>query len=149
MHDAIEHFMTHSLHTIGVDRSVAEARALMSQHRIRHLPVLEGGELVGIVSERDLALVGSFQQLDPKNVKVEDAMSPEVFTVSLETPVGDVAQRMAREKLGSAVVLRGSKPVGIFTCVDALGTLQFFLQRSGGKEVLDSAMKSLGAQRVG
>jgi acetoin utilization protein AcuB len=140
MDDKIENFMTRAVHTLAATRSLADAHALMRAHRIRHLPVLDAGKLVGIVTERDLALVETFRLVDPGKVTVQDAMSPDVFTVAPGTPVAEVAHRMAQDRLGSAVVQQGSKVVGIFTVVDALRALDFLLSSPGVKVALHQAL---------
>ena len=55
-------------YTIGCGRSIADAHDLMRAHHIRHLPVLDGGRVVGVVSERDLILVSSLPGLDARTV---------------------------------------------------------------------------------
>ncbi|MBK7857857.1 MAG: CBS domain-containing protein [Archangiaceae bacterium] len=141
MDDAIENFMTHSVHTVGRERTLTEAHALMRQHRIRHLPVLDGGKLVGLVSERDLTLIETLRAVDPKTATVEEAMTADVFVVQLGTAVAEVAHQMAHDKLGSAIIQRGNKVVGIFTAVDALSALAFLLSSPSVKHALHEAMR--------
>jgi acetoin utilization protein AcuB len=114
----IQKFMTSAPHSIGVDQTLAHAHAVMREHAIRHLPVLSGGQLVGMLTERDLGLVESLRDVDPKFVKVEDAMSTTVYSVSPDALLHDVVREMASHKYGSAVVMQNSKVVGIFTTVD-------------------------------
>jgi acetoin utilization protein AcuB len=67
--------MTPSPHTIGIEQPLSVAAEPMRAHQIRHLPVLHGGKLVGILSERDVQLVSGVPSVDPAAIKVEDAMS--------------------------------------------------------------------------
>jgi acetoin utilization protein AcuB len=117
----IGEFMTPAPHTIGREQSLVAARQVMHKAHVRHLPVLHGGELVGIVSDRELevmeALPGS------KQLSVEDAMVPSVYTTSEYTPLATVAADMSRLKLGSVVVVTGGRVVGVFTAVDGLRAL--------------------------
>lgn len=106
--------------SIGHDQTMATAAARLRQQDIRHLPVLRGGRLIGILSDRDIALVESLAGVDPEEVKVEEAMTEEPYAVGPETPLGDVVEHMARHKYGATVVVDGDRPVGIFTTVDAL-----------------------------
>lgn len=119
--ETIEHFMTASPHTIGSDQSAGRAHALLREHDVRHLPVLRGGEVVGIISNRDLQFI--FVLEDAKELPVDDVMSPDVYTVTRDTPVREVVQEMAAQKIGSAVVMDGNKVAGIFTTTDALTAL--------------------------
>ncbi|MCK6586418.1 MAG: CBS domain-containing protein [Polyangiaceae bacterium] len=114
----IQKFMTVAPHSIGVDQTLAYAHGVMREHGIRHLPVLSGGQLVGMLTDRDLGLVESLRDVDPKTVKVEDAMSTIVYSVSPDAPLNDVVREMASHKYGSAVVMQNNKVVGIFTTVD-------------------------------
>ena len=127
--------MTRSPHTIGHHRTVADAHQMMTEHGIRHLPVLDGGKLVGVVTDRDLSLVESLRGLDAEQTKVSEAMSADVFTVSQRAGVRQVAKEMSDHKYGSAVVMEGDRVVGVFTTVDALRALSLILERheaSGG-----------------
>jgi len=127
MKDTIQSFMTPSVHTIGVNRTLAEAHKLMNDHNIRHLPVMEGGRLSGLLSMRDLHLIETLRDVDPKQVTVEEAMSQEVFAVSPDEPLAAVAGMMARRKYGSAVVTQGGAVLGIFTTTDACRVLDELL----------------------
>ena len=124
MKTPIRAYMTPSPHTIGADQTLAVASDLMRRHRIRHLPVLRGGSVVGILSQRDVALICGLPGVDPTEVPVEDAMTDSVYGVAPETPLDEVAATMAANKYGAALVLgaRG-RVVGVFTTVDALHAL--------------------------
>jgi acetoin utilization protein AcuB len=99
----------------------------MRSHKIRHLPVLEGGKLVGIVTERDLHLVETLRDVDPAKVTVEEAMSENVYAVQPDTALDVVAEALAEHKYGSAVVMQNAKVVGIFTTNDACRALSELL----------------------
>jgi acetoin utilization protein AcuB len=114
----IQKFMTTSPHSIGVEQTLATAHEMMRAHGIRHLPVLSAGKLVGMVTERDLRLVESLKDVDPKAVKVDDAMSTTVYSVAPDAPLDEVVSTMGAKKYGSAVVMQNGKVVGIFTTVD-------------------------------
>ena len=122
-------FMTSGAHSIGQEQTMNEAHKLMRDNRIRHLPVLHGGKLVGMVTERDLHLVESLKEVDASSVNVEEAMSQEVYTVTADALLSDVAATMHKKKLGSAIVLDGKKGkvIGVFTTTDALRALATLL----------------------
>ena len=125
----IRDLMTRSVQTIGASLTLADAARLMKKHKIRHLPVLEGGALVGVLSDRDVQVISSMSELDPTCILVEDAMSQAPWTVTPETPLVDVAQHMAETKIGSAVVMEHDKVVGVFTTTDGMRILAEMLAR--------------------
>jgi acetoin utilization protein AcuB len=115
--------MTRTPLLIGVEQSLTAAHEVMRSNGIRHLPVLHGGKLVGVVSQRDLHIVESLRDVSPDEVTVEEAMTQDVYAVPPRTPLREVVSEMAERKLGSAVVVEGTRIVGVFTIVDALDTL--------------------------
>lgn len=119
----ISEYMTPMPHTVGSEQTITFAQQLMQKHGIRHLPVLHGGELHGVVSDRDLGIVASLNEVDPNSTTVEEAMTQETYTVSKDTPLFDVLQEMLDHKYGSAIVVEGMRIVGIFTTYDALRLL--------------------------
>lgn len=119
----IRHVMTKSPHTIGMTLPLTQAKKLMDKHGIRHLPVLDGGELVGLVSDRDVQMISSLSKVDFSDVSVEEAMSQTVYTVGPGTSLLSAAKEMARRKLGSVVVVDGKKVVGVFTTTDGMRVL--------------------------
>ncbi|WP_395833069.1 CBS domain-containing protein [Archangium violaceum] len=127
MTQVVDDFMTRTVHTIGTQSPLSEAHRLMNEHAIRHLPVLEGGKLVGVVSMRDLHLIETLKGVDPKEVAVEEAMSQDAYTVPPGTTLLEVARTMAMHKYGSAVIANKGRVEGIFTTVDALKALEMLL----------------------
>ena len=123
-------FMTARPVCIASDRTLAEAHRTMRERGIRHLPVVDGGRLVGVVSQRDLYLLETLQGVSPEEERVREAMTAEPFTVAAEAPLDEVAVAMAEHKYGSAVVLDRGQVVGLFTTVDALRALATVLRRA-------------------
>ncbi len=124
---SISKYMTTVPKTIGSEQSLAKASELMNEMRIRHLPVLHGGKLVGILSDRDVKLVETFKDVDPQEVKVEEAYSPDPYIASPNSSLADVCAEMAAHKYGCALVVDNHKLVGIFTWVDALNAFNELL----------------------
>ena len=112
--------MTSSPHSIGKEQSIQKADEMMRKLGIRHLPILEGGKLIGLVSDRDIKMIEGFKDVDAKKLKLADMSITDVFTVSPSTPLDEVCATMAENKYGSAVVMDNEHLVGIFTWVDAL-----------------------------
>jgi acetoin utilization protein AcuB len=124
----IAEYMTTSPHSIGVEQTLARARTMMQEHKIRHLPVLHGGKVVGLVSDRDVRFVESLKDTNPQIVRVSEAMTEDVYSVAPAAPLNEVAAEMASRKYGSAVVMEEGKVVGIFTTVDACRAVAMLLE---------------------
>jgi len=127
----IDRYMTRQPWTIGRDATMSQAQQVMRQHQIRHLPVLDAGKLVGIVSERDLHFIETLPCGDPDEVTIDDVMVVDVFTVGGDAPADSVVETMATRKYGSALVVdRHGEVIGIFTTIDALQVFADVLQRA-------------------
>jgi len=119
----VSEMMTVYPRCIAATDSIHEAHRLMRVEKLRHLPVLEGGELVGMVSERDLLRLEAAVDVDQKRDPVRSAMSAPAFSVLPETPLPQVASQMRARGIGSVVVVSEGRVVGIFTTSDALDAL--------------------------
>jgi CBS domain-containing protein len=126
----IAEHMSRPVHTIGCSFSLAEARERMTAAKVRHLVVMDRGRCVGVLSDRDVYRWEANKPIEPEVLPVGEAMSPDVYTVPPDAPLGDVALEMARLGVGSAVVLAGDEPVGIFTTIDALRLLSRWIRAS-------------------
>jgi acetoin utilization protein AcuB len=123
----VRNHMTAAPVTIGEHQTLAEAHALMRAHGIRHLPVVAGTRPVGLVSERDLAMVEDLPGVDPKQTRIEESMTTDLHVVSPDAPLRLAVAEMADHKLGSALVVEHGAVVGVFTAVDACRTLALAL----------------------
>jgi acetoin utilization protein AcuB len=112
---------------------LTQAAEFMRTQGIRHLPVLEGGAVVGILSDRDLRNTEAFA--DSMHLVVADVMTASPYCVPVGTPLIEVARTMTREKYGSAIVLnRIGSVVGIFTTTDAMKLLTELLEDENSPE---------------
>ena len=121
-------YMTEVPHTIGAEQSLATARDFMSKHRVRHLPVLSGGDLRGMITDRDIKMALGFQGVNPITTRVEEVALEEPYVVSPNAKLDEVASTMAERKIGSAIIMDRSKLVGIFTATDAMAALADLLR---------------------
>ena len=119
----VQRYMTPAPHTVGNDQPLSKAHEIMREHGIRHLPVMHGNRLVGVVSDRDVAIITALDDVNPTLITVEDAMTSDVLTVGPDTPLDEVASLMAERKAGSVVIEQNHKVVGIFTTVDGMTEL--------------------------
>jgi acetoin utilization protein AcuB len=118
--------------TVAPQDSFRHAMGLIRQRGIRHLPVVEAGRLVGIVTDRDLrqAAPSSATSLEMhelhyllERVNICDIMTAKVHTVSPDASIEEAACLMIRHKIGCLPVLRGSELIGIITETDLLGAI--------------------------
>ncbi len=116
-------YMTPCPRTIGASERLAAAHRFMRENAIRHLPVLERDELVGVVSQRDLYFIETLKGVDPEQVAVSEAMSPAPYVIDPEASVARVVREMAKHKYGCAVVADKGDVLGVFTTTDALRVL--------------------------
>jgi acetoin utilization protein AcuB len=132
--NVVEQHMTVSPVVVGIADTLADAHRVMRERGIRHLPVLDGGRLVGVVSQRDLYLAESLEGVDPASDTVREAMCGDPYTVPPGAPLGEVAATMAERKVGSAIVVDRGAVIGVFTTVDALRALASIAgRRRGGR----------------
>jgi acetoin utilization protein AcuB len=115
--------MTPTPCTIECSQSLAEAIELMAERSIRHLPVVEHGRLIGVLSERDVYWCESMKDVDPEVMTVVEAMTPEPFVVEPDDDLEAVIRRMAADHFGSALVVDRGQLAGVFTASDALRVL--------------------------
>ncbi len=120
----IEAIMSTSLITVPPSATLAEARTLMHDNRIHHIPVVEDDDLVGLVTLTNvLAATDSFLR-DPQNrihaneIVVKDAMVTDVATVDVNASLRQAALFLEKHSIGCLPVLNDHKLVGIITDTD-------------------------------
>jgi len=118
--------------TIGPETTLPQAIRLAAERRVRHLPVVDGGELVGIVSDRDLklAMASPATSLEAHELSyllnrlaVSELMTTAVITVNPMLLVEDAARLMLQERISALPVMDGGRIVGIITETDLLALL--------------------------
>ena len=120
--------MTKSPHTIGADQPLVVARDTMRKHAIRHLPVMKGGQLAGVISDRDIDFALRVEK--NQSLHVDDAFTAEVYTVPLTASLAQVSTDMAEQRIGCALVVNDRQQLmGIFTAVDACRVLGEYLRK--------------------
>lgn len=124
--------MTREVTTVAPETTAAQALALCREKRVRHLPVLESGDLVGVVSDRDLrsatpALGDSNRAAALKEIRVEDVMSREVRTAHPDDPIEQAANTMRERRIGCLPVVEDEELAGIITASDVMAALVHLL----------------------
>jgi acetoin utilization protein AcuB len=113
--------MTPFPYVVQVSESVLAARALMLEHEVRHLPVKEGNTLLGVLTDRDLkrALDPSLGLPPREELFVRDVYISDAYVVDVGEPLDGVLDHLSTEHVGSALVTKNGRLVGIFTLTDA------------------------------
>ena len=124
--------MTREVVALSPQTTAAEALALCRERRIRHLPVLEGGQLVGIVSDRDLrsaapALGDPERASALERIRLSDVMTRDVITAHPDDPVEEAANRMRERRIGCLPVVEDGELVGILTSSDVMEALVYLV----------------------
>jgi acetoin utilization protein AcuB len=114
----VQMYMARVLHVVEASDPLSKAEELMSTFGIRHLPVLQKEKVIGILSDRDVKLAGSIMGAEAAKLPVIDVCSQNPYMVEPNTPLSEVAAKMADKQYGSVLVLENKKLVGIFTTVD-------------------------------
>jgi CBS domain-containing protein len=123
--------MTHNPHTIGPGDAVGKAVELFDKYEIRHLPVCDGTDVVGMITHRDVRRAHPLDAgSDPKahdaylkNTKVRTVMASPAVTVAPATPMRDAVQILVETKFGALPVVEKGTLVGILSQIDALRAL--------------------------
>lgn len=111
--------------TVEIDAAVAAAQDLMVDHEIRHLPVVDTGRLVGVVSDRDIAALANDARAESltSSFRVREVCTLDHYSVAPEAPLDGVLLEMAARRIGSVVVTDADQVVGVFTATDACRVL--------------------------
>jgi CBS domain-containing protein len=131
--------MTPNPVTVTPDATVAEAWDLMRELDIRHVPVVQDGALVGMLSDRDLVYLDVGRVLAAEGVDavrrelgtpVVKVMTSDVIFVESDAELGDVVELLIENKIGAVPVVRPEtrEVVGIVSYIDALRALQDLLE---------------------
>lgn len=111
--------MTREVVTVSPGATVADALDLIRTHDIRHLPVVDGGRMVGIVTDRDLRLALE-PDGRPAGASVEDVMTRSPIEVAPGTPIESAAALLSEHRIGCLPVVEDGVLVGILTESDVL-----------------------------
>jgi len=118
--------MSRDVVTISPEATLQDAIGLMKKHSIRHIPVVEDGELVGWVSEGDIR--GAYLASLIEDIRVRDVMIKEPITISPEADLEEAAEVLYRHGIGGIPVVEGRQVVGVVTVTDIMAA---FIQIMG------------------
>jgi acetoin utilization protein AcuB len=116
----VSQVMTPFPYSVDWEQKVSEARALMVEHDVRHLPVTSSGKLVGVITDRDIGLAVGPDPIPPaQDLQIRALSVLKPYKVDLHTPLDKVLLEMADRHIGSALITKKGKLVGVFTSTDA------------------------------
>ena len=109
----VSELMTKQPTTVDPSATLGEVATLMKQEDCGSIPVVEGGRLVGIVTDRDIVVRGVAAGKDPKTQRVSEVMSADPVTIGPDDDVTNAEKKMADRQIRRLPVVEGGKLVGI------------------------------------
>jgi CBS domain-containing protein len=127
--EPVSHIMAKSVISVNKTQSLREVKSLLEKEGIRHIPVVSGSELIGIISKTDITKLsfgsifenqGSSEEAVLDMLSIEQLMTPHPKSVSSDTSIREVAEILAQEEFHSLPVVDEGKIVGIVTSTDII-----------------------------
>ncbi len=114
----VRHAMTETPATAGPDMNAADAAALMKQFDTGVIPIVEGDELLGLVTDRDLVLRVVAERKEPTEVRLGDILTRSPVTISPDARLSDARDLMAEHKIRRLPVVKSGRLTGILSLGD-------------------------------
>jgi CBS domain-containing protein len=134
----LKELMTRGVETIPPEASLSEAAKKMQTHDVGALPVGREQELIGIITDRDIAIRAVASGLDPNSTKVEQVMTRGVHTCAAGSDIAEAMRLMEEKQIRRIVVSdTNDRPIGIVS----LGDLALHLREQSSGEVLKEVSK--------
>jgi CBS domain-containing protein len=137
----VRELMTKQPTTIEPDATLGEVATLMKQQDCGSLPVVEGGRLVGIVTDRDIVVRGIAAGVDPRTQRVSKVMSSDPVTIGPDEDVTDAEKKMADRQVRRLPVVEGGKLVGIIVTAQ--------IARAANERAVGETMKGISEPTSG
>jgi len=122
--------MTTNVATVPPNATVAEAAKLMQKHNVGSVPVTDGGNLVGIVTDRDIVVRNIAHDFDPKSTPVSNIMTTNLVTVTPDATIDEVTQKMSAHQVRRIPVVENQKLVGMVSIGDVATDRRFDVEAS-------------------
>lgn len=110
--------MTRDVRSVSPDTTIQEAAAMMKDMRTGPFPVVEGGRVVGIITDQDVVARAVAEGRDQQGTTVRDVMTTDVLSCSPDTEIREAARTMQQKETRRLVVLEGDRLVGIVSVSD-------------------------------
>ena len=146
---SIEAIMSTNLITVPPSATLAEARALMQENRIHHLPVTKGSELVGLLTLTNvLAATDSFlrddrNRIHANEISVSEVMVEDVATVDINASLRQAALFLEKHQIGCLPVIADGELTGIITDTDFVAVAINLLEQIESTEPMDDDFDDL------
>ncbi len=114
----VRHAMSESLQTAGPEMNAADAAAMMKQFDVGVIPVTEGDELIGLVTDRDIVLRVVAERKDAMEVRLGDIATKSPVTITPDMRISEARELMAEHKVRRLPVVKADKLVGIVSIGD-------------------------------
>jgi len=137
----VRELMTTQPITVEPDATLGEVATLMKQEDCGSIPVVEGGRLVGIVTDRDIVIRGIAAGTDPKAQPVSTIMSADPVTIAPDADVTAAEKVMADRQIRRLPVVEGGKLVGIIVTAQ--------IARTGDKRKVGETLKEISEPTSG
>ncbi len=129
-HVHVSTIMTQNVVKLNITDDLTKAESLFKQHKIRHIPVVNGNKILGILSYSDLLRISFVDAVDDEDevvdvtvynmFTVEQVMSKHLVTVAPETTIKETAEILASKEFHALPVCKGDLLVGIVTTTDLI-----------------------------
>lgn len=142
----VRHLMQSEVVTLPVGATLDLVDGLMRVERVRHIPIVSGKSLAGLVSQRDLlrAAVSNARRMEPgaekewlRGIPVEDVMTTEVLFVHPEASIGSAVEMMLKERIGCLPVVEAGELVGLLSETDCLRYLGRMIRNDEDRRSLE------------
>jgi CBS domain-containing protein len=137
----IRELMTKQPTTVEPDATLGRVATLMKQEDCGSIPVVEGGRLVGIVTDRDIVVRGIAAGADPKTERVRKVMSSDPVTVGPDDDVMDAEKKMADRQIRRLPVVEDGRLVGIVVTAQ--------IARAGNERKVGETLKEISEPTSG
>ena len=114
----VRHAMTESPQTVRPDMNASDAAGLMKSEDVGALPVVKDGQLVGLVTDRDLVVRVLAERQDPESIRVGDIATRSPVTVTPDMRLAEAREFMERHRIRRLPVMKREELVGILSLGD-------------------------------
>ena len=147
----IDTIMTTDLITVPPSATLAEARELMHDHRIHHLPVVDANDgLIGLLTLTDVLAASDSRlrardnRMRAKDIAISEVMTTDIATVEESASLRQAALFLERHKIGCLPVMSGGELKGIITDTDFVGVAINLLEQIEETEPVDENLDDVG-----